>query len=156
MEYLQPILNFLKPSKTFWLAACIASIAFILLYDYLQGFGATQEMRFKVILVFLFSASMLFAICIFHVIEWLQVGLSRKKKYDVLRNLTPSEKEVLAKYIENETTIFDHSRMSRAVMALKKKKIIYEDRITMGPTHTMPMHIKTWAYNYLKKNSFQT
>ena len=120
-----------------------------ILLEYLGLTGIRQKILPWISIVLLLCLSLLIANLIVTLATRMKSSASRKK---ALHNLSQAEKEVLSKYIDEDTPTQYFTIQNGVINELVAKGILYRPSIAGYGSGRFAYNIQPWAWNYLREH----
>jgi len=162
MNWLSEFGKFIQLASKMWLGLLIASGVLWLLPKLIFG-GDSPDKNFlyffgvAVRCLLVLSASMIASDIAFTVRDHVRDWIAKNSKFEVLKRLTPPERDLLRRYLKSETKSLGLDSRDATVALLIRKKWISQPRNYVGVTvgsggqPFLPPHVlEDWIYDYLK------
>jgi hypothetical protein len=155
--------DFLKQTEKTWLGLLIAS-GVLWLFPQLVISGDTANksdlhLGVAVPILFILSASMLISSFTFHVRDSNRDRRAKDAKFEVLKRLTPPERELLRRYLKAETKSMGQDSRDPTVILFISRKWLSQPcnyvgiTVGAGGEPFLPPHVLAdWIYDHLKDN----
>lgn len=161
MNWIAELGKFIQQTTKVWLGLAIAS-GFLLLFPQLTLIGDAPDvgnsyLSVSVRVLFVLSCAMLLSDFVFYVRDHIRDRRKKDAKFEVLKRLTPPERELFRRYVEAETKSIGLDVRDPTVLLFRERGWISQPMhfmgVTIGDTREpiLPPHVlEDWLYYYLK------
>ncbi len=162
MNWLSELGKFIQQTTKVWLGLFLASgFLWLLPKLVIVGDAADKSNSYfgaAVKVIFILSASMLLSDLVFFGRDYIRDRNAKNSKFEVLKRLTPPERELMRRYLEAETKSLGLDPRDMTVVLFSSRKWISQPFNYVGATsgtgnQFLPPHVlEDWIYYYLKDN----
>lgn len=163
MNWLSELGKFIQQTTKVWLGLFLASgFLWLLPKLVIVGDAADKSNSYfgaAVKVIFILSASMLLSDLVFFVRDYIRDRNAKNSKFEVLKRLTPPERQLMRRYLEAETKSMGQDPRDPIVILFISRKWLSQPmnfvgvHMGVGGEPFLPPHVLAdWIYDHIKDN----